>query len=223
LKPYIDQNYRTQPDAAHTGIIGSSMGGLISLYGGLAYNNVFGRVGVLSPSLWFSDSIYTLAKATSPAQTDTRIYFASGRQESATQVQEQARMVQTLQQAGWAVPSQLDSMTRNGTHSESLWRITFPLAYKHLFAANPTTSARHESKPHVSVYPSPGGHATELNVQAEGVAEARVVLCNAVGQEMATTTLLGGKATLTTANLPFGLYVVQVHRPEGVIMQRWVK
>ncbi|RZK32590.1 MAG: esterase, partial [Hymenobacter sp.] len=58
LKPYIDAHYRTQPDAAHTAIAGSSMGGLIALYAGLKYPQVFGRIGVFSPAIWFAkDSI----------------------------------------------------------------------------------------------------------------------------------------------------------------------
>src|SRR5438132_769367 len=56
LKPYIDQHYRTLPDRFHTGIAGSSMGGLISLYAALKYPDVFGRVGVFSPAFWVAPS-----------------------------------------------------------------------------------------------------------------------------------------------------------------------
>lgn len=52
LKPYIDANYRTSSDKENTGIAGGSLGGLISLYGGLTYPEVFGKIGVFSPSLW---------------------------------------------------------------------------------------------------------------------------------------------------------------------------
>ena len=52
FKPSIDSQYRTLPDRAHTFIGGSSMGGLMSLYALLAYNDVFGRAAALSPSLW---------------------------------------------------------------------------------------------------------------------------------------------------------------------------
>ena len=55
LKPYIDSSFRTKPEAKHTGVMGSSMGGLISMYIGLEYPTVFGRVGVFSPSFWVSD------------------------------------------------------------------------------------------------------------------------------------------------------------------------
>lgn len=55
LKPLIDRDFRTLPDRAHTGILGSSMGGLISLYAFFRYPEVFGFAGAMSPSLWFAD------------------------------------------------------------------------------------------------------------------------------------------------------------------------
>ncbi|MEP6514495.1 MAG: alpha/beta hydrolase-fold protein, partial [Parafilimonas sp.] len=48
LKPYIDGHFRTLPTRENTGIMGSSMGGLISWYGGLAHQDVFSKVGVFS-------------------------------------------------------------------------------------------------------------------------------------------------------------------------------
>jgi predicted alpha/beta superfamily hydrolase len=52
VKPIIDRDFRTLPDRMHTGIAGSSMGGLISLYGFFRCAHVFGLAGVFSPSLW---------------------------------------------------------------------------------------------------------------------------------------------------------------------------
>jgi enterochelin esterase-like enzyme len=51
LKPYIDNNYLTCKGRTHTGIAGSSMGGLLALYGGLKYPHVFSKVAALSPVL----------------------------------------------------------------------------------------------------------------------------------------------------------------------------
>lgn len=46
LKPHIDSSYRTIPDAAHTAISGSSMGGLISCWALMRYPLVgWGAVG----------------------------------------------------------------------------------------------------------------------------------------------------------------------------------
>lgn len=53
LKPIIDNDFRTLPDKPNCGIMGSSMGGLISLYAFFYRPDVFGFTGVMSPSLWF--------------------------------------------------------------------------------------------------------------------------------------------------------------------------
>ena len=54
FKPFIDRNFRTLPDREHTFIGGSSMGGLMSLYALLQYNDTFSRAAALSPSIWVS-------------------------------------------------------------------------------------------------------------------------------------------------------------------------
>jgi predicted alpha/beta superfamily hydrolase len=53
LKPFIDSTYRTLPDPRHTGLGGSSLGGLVSLYLGLKHPDVFGKLAVMSPSVWW--------------------------------------------------------------------------------------------------------------------------------------------------------------------------
>src|SRR4051812_9334479 len=55
VKPLIDERFMTIPDREHTGIVGSSMGGLISLYAFFRHPEVFGFAGVLSPSLWLTE------------------------------------------------------------------------------------------------------------------------------------------------------------------------
>ena len=52
LKPYIDNNFRTMPQREHTGIIGSSMGAYISTYIALKNQDVFSKIGLLSPVYW---------------------------------------------------------------------------------------------------------------------------------------------------------------------------
>ena len=53
LKPRIDRTFRTRPERDATVMLGSSMGGLVSLYAFFRYPSVFGRAGVMSPSIWF--------------------------------------------------------------------------------------------------------------------------------------------------------------------------
>lgn len=54
LKPFIDHTYATLTGPEYTGVMGSSLGGLISFYLGRYYPHVFGKVGMVSPSLWWN-------------------------------------------------------------------------------------------------------------------------------------------------------------------------
>ena len=53
LMPFIDTHYATRQGPQFTGVMGSSLGGLISFYLGYYYPDVFGRIGMVSPSLWW--------------------------------------------------------------------------------------------------------------------------------------------------------------------------
>ncbi|WP_211747111.1 alpha/beta hydrolase-fold protein [Paenibacillus sp. Marseille-Q4541] len=57
LKPHIDHTYRTLIEPEHTGILGASLGGLISLYAGYLRPDVFGKIGALSASLWYESML----------------------------------------------------------------------------------------------------------------------------------------------------------------------
>ena len=55
LKPRIDRQYRTLADRAHTGIGGSSMGGLIAIHAGVTRPDIFSRVMAMSSAVWFAE------------------------------------------------------------------------------------------------------------------------------------------------------------------------
>lgn len=78
LKPYVDENYRTMPDRENTFMAGSSMGGLISLFAGLYHPDVFGKLGIFSPSLWivpnFMDELTSLADHNTRHQQQSYFY-----------------------------------------------------------------------------------------------------------------------------------------------------
>ncbi|MDX5479771.1 MAG: carbohydrate esterase, partial [Cyclobacteriaceae bacterium] len=77
LKPFIDKNFRTKSDREHTGIGGSSMGGLVSIFSGLMYPEVYGKLMIFSPSLWVIPKI----KLSFPhfyEPMDTKIYLYAG-------------------------------------------------------------------------------------------------------------------------------------------------
>ena len=55
IKPFIDRHYRTKREARDTGLAGSSLGGLLTLHLGLTHPAIFGKLALLSPSVWWDD------------------------------------------------------------------------------------------------------------------------------------------------------------------------
>jgi predicted alpha/beta superfamily hydrolase len=77
LKPRIDRDYRTLADRGHTAIMGSSLGGLVSVYAGVTRPDVFGLVGALSPSTWW-DGTWILPRVAAERIDPARVYVDSG-------------------------------------------------------------------------------------------------------------------------------------------------
>ncbi|TAE48235.1 MAG: phosphonate ABC transporter ATP-binding protein, partial [Bacteroidetes bacterium] len=101
LKPHIDSVFRTRTSRRYTGIMGSSMGGLISQYAILRYPEVFSRAGVLSPAFWFSDSLYRFA-SNATHLPDARTYLLAGGQEPASVANNMQRMYDSLAVLGFS-------------------------------------------------------------------------------------------------------------------------
>ena len=133
LKPYIDQHFRTLPDAAHTGILGSSMGGLLALYAGLARPDVFGRVGVFSPALWFAQAELPAFLARHPPHPDARFYFVSGALEYASLAPLMQTTAAALLAAGLPAAQLVCEVRPGGQHAEWFWGQEFGAAYEWLF------------------------------------------------------------------------------------------
>ena len=138
LKPWIDGHYRTRSDPQSTAIVGSSMGGLISLYAALKYPDVFGRAGVFSCACWIARSqILSYAANSKLSEPHPRIYFVAGGMETrdGEQVRDQQAVVKTLTGAGYpAGTAVVAHAPADGKHSEWFWRREFPAAYTWLFA-----------------------------------------------------------------------------------------
>ena len=100
LKPYIDQHYRTLPDRENTGILGSSLGGLISHYGSLRYQGTFSKVGLFSPSYWFSDNIWAFTHSIGLGQ-NLRFFQLCGTGEGAGVQSDMQRMNDSLVSMGF--------------------------------------------------------------------------------------------------------------------------
>ncbi|WP_220235717.1 alpha/beta hydrolase-fold protein [Hymenobacter ginsengisoli] len=134
LKPYIDHHYRTRPEREATGILGSSMGGLLATYAALRYPAVFGRVGVFSPAYWFAGQSLLAYIAQHAPHPDTRWYFMCGTQESPTMVPLMAAVRDALHNAGVPTANLHFAALADGQHAEWFWRREFAAAYSWLFA-----------------------------------------------------------------------------------------
>ncbi|MFH6767814.1 alpha/beta hydrolase-fold protein [Gaetbulibacter aquiaggeris] len=132
LKPEIDKVYRTKTAANHTAIMGSSMGGLISHYAGLKYPEVFGKVGVFSPSFWYADEIFNFTKTRAHLKHE-KIYYLVGDQEGEDMVQNTESMMEIMKTNGFSENNLFLKVVPKGTHSESLWRTEFEEAISWLF------------------------------------------------------------------------------------------
>lgn len=140
LKPHIDENYRTLTDAPNTGIMGSSMGGLISFYGGITRQDVFGKIGAFSNSFWFSSASFSLPGEWE-YQDGTKIYMIAGGMEGSGQgqVRDMERMQDSLFQNDYPDSQVIALVDPNGTHSESYWARSFTAAYQWLFSNTTST------------------------------------------------------------------------------------
>ena len=82
IKPMIDAEYRTLPDRANTGIAGSSMGGLMSLYAAVRYNEYFSKAGCVSSAIGFCIRSVLRDMRSNPMAEDTKIYLSWGTKEA---------------------------------------------------------------------------------------------------------------------------------------------
>ncbi len=82
VKPVMDRDYRTYTNRACTGIAGSSMGGLMALYGVVRYNRCFSKAACVSSAIAFCmPQVYSDLK-TYPVDADTRVYLSWGTREA---------------------------------------------------------------------------------------------------------------------------------------------
>ncbi len=137
LKPEIDRLFRTRLEASHTGIMGSSMGGLISLYAFFREPRVFGFTGVMSPSLWFAEGAIFGYVAPRPGWTG-RVYLDVGTGEGRPTVRNARLMARLLRRT--AARPRLSVMYvegRGAAHNESAWADRFESAVRFLLPRAP--------------------------------------------------------------------------------------
>jgi predicted alpha/beta superfamily hydrolase len=136
IKPLVDARFRTLPQRETTGVVGSSMGGLISLFAFFARPDVFGITGALSPSLWFAGrAIFGLLEAV-PSRPG-RLYVDVGRLEGAETVENARRLRDLLIAKGYVQGTHLRYVEdRAGKHEEAAWGRRFRAALPFLLPSS---------------------------------------------------------------------------------------
>lgn len=207
LKPYVDSAFRTLPEREHTALGGSSMGGLISMYGGIKYQDVFGKLFIFSPSFWFSEECY---KQVENWQKDLpqRVYFLCGRPEGKGTVEtDMKQMYETLLEAGFPPENLQFVVKEDGQHSEWFWRREFAEAYKWVFEYEGDTVdySVEEELPFV-LHPIPFGDS--LSISWKGFEPTfAFALFNSTGQNVLYLHHKGS-LTLPTDRLDKGVYLL---------------
>ncbi len=133
VKPFVDENYRTQPGRETTAIFGSSMGGLASHYAIHERPDVFGKAGVFSPSYWYAPLVsqYTRDR---PVPAGTPLYLYAGLKEGAQMSDGASQMDELLRAQKQDV---ILSVVAEAEHNEAAWRAEFPKAVIWLFRLQP--------------------------------------------------------------------------------------
>jgi predicted alpha/beta superfamily hydrolase len=132
LKPGIDRQFRTRREPDYTGLIGSSMGGLISLYGFLHRKDVFGFCGAMSPSLWFAGGALYRYVETVPRWAG-RLYLDTGTAEGRLQVRNGRMMARLLRRRARHPRRDFKYIEERGAgHNEAAWSARFERAVRFL-------------------------------------------------------------------------------------------
>jgi predicted alpha/beta superfamily hydrolase len=122
LMPFIHANYRTLHGHQHTGMGGSSLGGLVTLYLGLKYPERFGKLAVLSPSVWWNHKSIIGYVNETRLNHPPRIWLDVGDAEGARTIANTDLLERRLKVHGWR--SEIDlhyERVVGGTHDETSW------------------------------------------------------------------------------------------------------
>jgi len=220
LKPHIDANYRTLPDRENTGIIGSSLGGLISTYGALKYQDVFSKSGPFSPAYWINyDSIWNFV-AEAGIQDEIRFYQNAGQHEGDEFIGLMYMMEDSLKKAGF------DQVTSKviigGQHNEQTWRDDFAEAYLWLFVSYANNVEDIMSYKPLIIYPNPVTDRLLLkNIKLAADDHVRIIDSSGRVVNEFTNTMITSE--IVVSNLKSGSYILIVSKSEDLFTGRFIK
>jgi isoamylase len=132
LKPEIDRLFRTRPSAADTAIVGSSMGGLVALYGWLRRPDIFGLAGAMSPSLWYGrEALFGFVQ--DAALPRGPLYIDVGTSEGSGALRDVRALRAALRRKGLAAERFRYKEDRGARHEEAAWARRLGPALSFLF------------------------------------------------------------------------------------------
>jgi predicted alpha/beta superfamily hydrolase len=136
IKPFIDHHYRTKRGPADTGVAGSSLGGLLSLHLGLTHAAVFGKLALLSPSVWWDDRwIVRQLNASDAIRPRLRIWLDVGTRES-RMLRGAQLLARMLERKGWVRGVDFEYFEADGAlHDERAWGERTGLFLRFLYPA----------------------------------------------------------------------------------------
>jgi enterochelin esterase-like enzyme len=124
LLPFIASNYRVRQDVESVGLGGSSLGGLVTLYLGLKYADIFGKLAVMSPSVWWNHrSIVGYVNEAAPKlRSRPRMWLDVGDAEGRRTLADTELLERRLEACGWKPERDLHyERVAGGTHDEAAW------------------------------------------------------------------------------------------------------
>lgn len=134
LKPFIDAAYRTRAGQSDTGLGGSSLGGLLSLWLGLGYPEIFGKLAVMSPSIWWDGRMIVRQVETLHRRSRTRIWLDMGTKEARYGIPDARRLRDALMKRGWRLHQDFEYYEAEGhRHDERCWAERVPMMLRFLY------------------------------------------------------------------------------------------
>ena len=222
LKPYIDQHYRTRPGREYTGVMGSSLGGLISHFAAVNDQEVFSKAGLFSPSYWFSDTLWAFTHDAGRKQ-DVRFYQLCGSNEGGNVVTDMQRMNDSLVGAGFPQDQVANKVVAGGQHNEKLWRENFGEAYLWLFStyADPNATEEHPLAERVRCFPNPARDHI-VAVAPSDLPVRAVSVFNPVGTCVKRVSW-PAENRVSVGDLPPGTYILECEYDGGRLTGKFTK
>lgn len=220
LKPYVDENYNTLTGRAHTAVMGSSLGGLISTYGALKYQSSFSKAGSFSPAYWINnDSIWEFVSSIQYIQ-DIMFYQNIGSQEGNSNISNMFMMEDSLIMLGFT--NVYSKLIAGAGHNEQTWKEDFESAYLWLFGDYANINENDASGEQIWVYPNPA----ENFISIKGLASsdnAGITIMDSSGKLVYGFPEEKDRSSIDISDFPAGSYYVIINKDNTSVTIRFIK